>query len=130
MVAALAPETETFSAELVNEGCWLTEAHLNAVETELGNNASAIKKAGEDLAAANTAKDTAEASLKTANDNIATQKTEIENLKAENEKLKTPAADPKASAPENDPQATPPADPKAKYRMGIDETAEKYATKK
>lgn len=130
-IAALAPKEEDFSAEVVNEGVWMTEAHLNAIENKLTTDAAAAKKAGEDLAAATTAKEKAEGELKTANETIATQKTEIENLKAENKKLKEPAKDPEASAPAKDEKPEDKnKDPKAKYRMGVDAAAEQYATKK
>lgn len=88
LVAALAPKEETFSAELVNEGVWVTEAHLQGIENQLSSNAAAIKKAGEDLTAANTAKEQAEAAAKTAKETVAARDAEIVTLKAEVEKLK------------------------------------------
>jgi len=134
-IAALAPEGEEFKPEaVVNEGIWMTEAHLTAVENKLSADAAALVQAGEDLAAANTAKTTAENDLAAANQTIEANNTRIQELEAENAKLKgTPAAEITQTTTNEDtppaPVATVVTDPKAKYRTSFDAQAEAYAKK-
>ena len=128
MIAALAPKEETFSAEVVNEGVWMTEAHLTAVETELSANASAIKKAGEDLIAANAAKTTAEEALTAANATITANAIEITALKAEVAKLKKdPAEKVTTTIKAEDTSPAGAATGKSKYHTSYDDVAATYA---
>jgi hypothetical protein len=133
-LAALVPAGEHFDeAAILNEGGYLTVAHLAATEAKLTADAAAATKATTDLTAANAAKTKAEGELATATTTIGTQKTEIDALKAKVTELeKKPAAGFQATNTTVDatvPGATPVVDAKAKYRMSIDVEAEKYAPK-
>lgn len=109
-ITALAPTGEDFKEEAVNEGVWLTEAHLASIETSVSNaelaattaatalqEANAEKTAAQDAlaiektAAADAATKAAE-ELAAANSLAATRQTEIEALQAENTRLSNSAA--------------------------------------
>ena len=128
MIAALVPQGEEFKPEAVNEGVWLTEAHLTGIEGALAGNAAAATKAANELSAANTAKTTAEASLATANNSIAENKTTIANLEAEILRLKGSAAATfqATTTTEDTPVVAGKTDKKTKYHTSFDEMASKY----
>jgi chromosome segregation ATPase len=133
MIAALAPKEETFSAEVVNEGVWMTEAHLVAVNDQLVNNQTALTQAKTDLDAANAAKKVAEDALTAANTTISANATEIAALKAEVAKLKKEPAEAVTTTTKT--EDAPPAgaaatkDKASKYKTSFDEAAASYSGK-
>jgi len=88
-VSALVPEGEHFDESAVNEGVWLTAAHLNHIEQSLGANNSAVAQLETQLQAANNtaaqlheqlnARPTQE-SLDAANATIATLQEQVKTL--------------------------------------------------
>lgn len=100
-ITSLVPEGEQFDSTAVNEGVWVTEAHLQNVENSLAENATAIadhtaalENLNGQLTAANTATETAEGSLVTANDTIVAKDAEIQRLNARIAELENGTPDP------------------------------------
>lgn len=123
-INALIPTGEHFDGEAVNEGIWMTAAHVTAIEGKLTTNEAAATQAATQLATAQTARETAETNLATANSTIASQATELTQLKAENAKLKgQPAGGFSTTTKDADPPA--PADAskaeKGKYHTPYDD---------
>ena len=55
-IVSLVPEGEHFDASAINEGVWISQAHLDAIETKLGENATAFSGFNEKIETANTEK--------------------------------------------------------------------------
>ncbi len=109
-VKALVPANEDFDASAVNEGVWLSEGHLNAIETELGNNATLVGELKNTIAenataisTANQAVTDAEAKLATANETITAHESTIQSLNEQIVALKAnPAGEGHSTSKEKD----------------------------
>lgn len=102
-ITALVPTGEHFDSSAINEGVYLTVAHVNAIEKSLGGHATALADQALQAQQAVAAQQTAEASLATANQTIADRDATIVAKDAEIAKLKAgPAADMKETAKDKD----------------------------
>lgn len=102
-IATLVPEAEAFDSTAVNEGVWLTEAHLGNIETSLANADTVAATLQTQLDAEKQAVTDAQAAVTTAQETITAKDAEIETLKGEVATLKArPAADFKESGKEKD----------------------------
>lgn len=88
-IISLVPQGEHFDASAINEGVWVSQAHLDAIENTLAGNAASIATGKEEFDALNGStaqlKTDLEASAKTIdalNSTIADKDAEIERLKA------------------------------------------------
>lgn len=91
-VSALVPQGEDFDATAVNEGVWLSQGHLDAIENNLAAHASVLAEQSIQAQQAVAAQQAAEASLATANQTIADRDAAIVSKDAEIAALKAGAA--------------------------------------
>lgn len=87
-IIAAVPQDEHFDASAVNEGVWMSEAHLGSIETTLAANTEAIASIKSQFDSEALARQQAETALAAANDSnaekdntIAAQAAEIAALK-------------------------------------------------
>ncbi len=130
-ITALVPSGEEFNADAVNEGIWLTAAHVDAIEATVANAEAAAATQAEIITAANELIAEGQTLVNAANATIAANATELVALQAEVTKLKGTPADVVATSVAEDKLAvdTTKPDPKAKYRTSYDshvESAPKY----
>ena len=95
-VIAAVPEGEHFDATAVNEGIWVSQTHMAAIESKLAENASKVSGLEEQLGTANadhaTAVDALNGQLATAQETINANAQTIADLQAEIATLKASAA--------------------------------------
>jgi len=102
-VVSLVPKGEEFDATAVNEGVWVSTAHLANVENTLVANATSIADLNSQVIKTNDERDEANTSLQTAQQTITDRDATIALLKTEIADLKIkPAADPKQTNKESD----------------------------
>jgi uncharacterized coiled-coil protein SlyX len=109
LVSALVPEGENFDSSAVNEGVWVTQAHLVGIENALtennsaiANHASELQALGGQVTSTNEALTAANASLATANETVAAKDQEIATLQAKITELENKTEDPKQSSKPKD----------------------------
>lgn len=128
-ILALVPAGESFAPEALNEGIWLTEAHMNSIESSLETNAATLASVQGQLSAQALQAQQATAALATANQTITAREARIQQLEAENAELGRRAAGAIQPTSTETPD-TPPVDPakgKAnKYETSVDREAKKY----
>ena len=95
-IISLVPEGEYFDASAINEGVYLSVAHLNAIEAQLALSAGNIEAAMEEVSAANSAVDAAKQTIDQQAATIAALEEEVKTLK------QTPAAPVSATTKEGD----------------------------
>ena len=95
-IISLVPEGEYFDASAINEGVYLSVAHLNAIEAQLALSAGNIEAAMQEVSAANSALDTANLTVQQQASIIAALETQVAELK------QTPAAPVSATTKEAD----------------------------
>ena len=95
-IISLVPQGEYFDASAINEGVYLSVAHLDAIEASLAMSAGNIEAATEEVSAANAAVDAAKQTIEQQAATIADLKAQVETLK------QTPAAPVSATTKEGD----------------------------
>lgn len=102
-IKALVPVNEDFDASAVNEGVWLSEAHLAAIETSLENNTTLVGELRNTITEHATAVQTANDALATANETITAHESTIQSLNEQIATLKqAPAGEGKNTSKEKD----------------------------
>lgn len=108
-IISLVPDGEHFDASAINEGVWLSQAHLDAIENSFVASAAAIENAAAEVALANDNVAAANVNIETANTTLAEREATIEALQAEVATLKAgPAAPIQQTAKDKDEQPAPP----------------------
>ena len=87
-IISAVPEGEHFDASAVNEGVWLSQAHLDSLENRLQENAGSISSAAAAVESGNAAIEAANTTIADRDATIAAKDEEIATLTAENAKLK------------------------------------------
>jgi chromosome segregation ATPase len=101
-VTALVPEKEHFDATAVNEGVWVSQGHLGAIETRLQQDSTAIaahatevEGLGGQIISLNEQVTASATELANANETIAAKDTEIAALNAKITELENKTEEPK-----------------------------------
>jgi septal ring factor EnvC (AmiA/AmiB activator) len=109
-IQSLVPKDEHFDATAVNEGVWVSKAHLDAIENQLGQDQATIESHGpavqgltDQITTLTTERDSAKTELQTANDTVAARDSKITEMQSEIDGLKKgPGAQPEQTSREKD----------------------------
>ena len=88
-IISLVPQGEHFDSAAINEGVYLTVAHINAIEASLAANAQTVSSLNDKIKLANEAKKKADDNLIAANTTIESQKTTLKEKETEITTLNT-----------------------------------------